>query len=189
MGGMALGCSASARKGGNPNNRRCYRGFRLALGPVIDTPILQQDPRARKAEGDNVCSDKPTQEELLQSRMQLEEELGVAAEYEDIVKAKVNVAGSRNFTVEEPSIRMLWCPPGSFDMGPGTESGRNTTGIAQGTFSQALAGNVSDNPEEVFVEPDAGLARSSCDIRACAVPLNRFDGCPSALVQGMTLLK
>ena len=28
MGGMAMGCSSSARKGGNPTNRRCYRGFR-----------------------------------------------------------------------------------------------------------------------------------------------------------------
>ncbi|NLG12860.1 MAG: formylglycine-generating enzyme family protein [Lentisphaerae bacterium] len=140
MGGMALGCSASARKGGNPNNRRCYRGFRLAMGPIIDTPILQQDPRARKAEGDNVCSDRPTQEELLQSRMQLEEELGVAAEYEDIVKAKATVAGSRNFTLEEPSIRMLWCPPGSFDMGsPEDESGRNTDEVLHKvTFSKGF---------------------------------------------------
>ncbi len=128
MGGMAMGCSSSARKGGNPTNRRCYRGFRLALAPIIKATSHQQNPRQEQneeAENTRPTRPQPSTEELMQARAELEERLNIAVDFDTAIKGKTSELGTRNFTVEEPKIKMIWCPPATFTMGsPAEESGR-----------------------------------------------------------------
>ena len=119
MGGMAMGCSSSARKGGNIGNRRCYRGFRLALAPEMKVSFEATLTQAAQLP-------QLGMEELIQMRVELEERLGVLRPFEEAIGGDPNVPGSRNFTVDDPAVRMLWCPPGSFLMGsPSTEQGRS----------------------------------------------------------------
>ena len=70
--GMAMGCSSSARKGGNIGNRRCYRGFRLALAPEMKVSFEATLTQAAQLP-------QLGMEELIQMRVELEERLGVSA--------------------------------------------------------------------------------------------------------------
>ena len=61
----------------------------------------------------------------MQARAELEERLNIAIDFDTAIKGKTSELGTRNFTVEEPKIKMIWCPPATFTMGsPAEESGR-----------------------------------------------------------------
>lgn len=140
MGGMAMGCSSSARKSGNTINKRCYRGFRLALGPELgvgyDAASVQMTRNAAPQQQEGHLS----MEELMQQRAELEGRLNVCRTYEEAIGGDAAIQGSRNFTVDEPSLRMIWCPSGTFSMGsPASEPGRSADEVQHDvTLSQGF---------------------------------------------------
>ena len=135
MGGMAMGCSSSARKGGNTMNRRCYRGFRLALGPALGVSLEDAlaTPHQPQQRVQAVPENQPSMEELAQMRVEMEERLKVNRPFAEAISGDEAVQGSRNFLIDDLCMKMIWCPAGTFQMGsPETEPGRNNDEMLHG---------------------------------------------------------